>query len=383
MVNTQTPTDTQLDLILQFQLKMSGLGIKAKFIRVEDGPVVTAFYYELASHIPVDKILNRSEDFAMAAGVDSIYITRIRSHIVFFVPKPLSERRIVDFKQVAFECYKRRHEFEVPLALGVDHLGTNTIIELTTQPHVLIGGQTNAGKSVFLKNLIANIVICKDITEVMFKFVDTKRLDLPLFDGIPHVLDIARNVKEAHKVFKSLLAECESRYQILESERVTNIREWNKKNPSNKYNYFVLVVDELADLLMQDKEYQDSLEKEEKEALGIQKIPFYLQRLVQISRAAGIHMIAGTQRPSHKVMSGDIKNNFPCRIGLRMQTRFDSMTILDETGAEDLLGKGDMLVKVADSDTCKRFHGPFVRIEDIDAIIHNLDQVRSMMEMMK
>lgn len=377
MTNTNIPTDRQLDLILAFQLKMQGLGIKARWIKTEDGPVVSTYYYLPDASVPVDKLLRHEEDFALAAQVDSILITRKKGHIVFFVPKAKEERKIVDFKTTAFHTYKSRSDYEIPLALGVDHLGNNTILELTTQPHVLIGGQTGSGKSVFLKNLIANIIISKDITEVVFNFIDTKRLDLPLFEGCHQVLDIAKNVQEAHKIFKSLLRECESRYAMLECERVTNIREWNKKNPGNKYNYYVLVVDELADLLLQDKEYRDSLDKEELD--GVKPISFYLQRLVQISRAAGIHMIAATQRPSHKIMSGDIKNNFPCRIGLRMQTRFDSQTILDETGAEDLLGNGDMLVKESNSDNVVRYHGPFVRIEDIDAIIHNLDYVRQSM----
>lgn len=378
------PTPDQLRLILAFQQKMAGLGISARFSHLEDGPVLTVYYYTPNASLPVAKLLKHEEDFALAAGVDAVNLTRVGGHVAIFVPKPPDERRIVDFKDVAFYCYQHRHNYDIPLCLGIDHLGNKAILELTQQPHVLIGGQTGSGKSVFLKNIIANIIISKSIHDVVFSFIDTKRLDLPLFQECPQVLDIARTIKEAYDIFKNLLRECELRYKNLEAKRVSSLHEWNDKFPENKYDYYVLVVDELADLLMQDKEFRDDPANEAWiESEGIKPIPFYLQRLVQISRAAGIHMIAGTQRPSHKILSGDIKNNFPCRIGMKVPTHFDSQVILGEQGAECLLGRGDMLVKQGDSDIVKRFHGPLVLINDINAIIHNLDIVRSSMEAIK
>jgi S-DNA-T family DNA segregation ATPase FtsK/SpoIIIE len=379
-----TPNDNQLKLILAFQQKMAGLSIRTKFSHVEDGPVLTVYYYTPDASLPVAKLLKHEEDFALAAGVDKVNITRIGGHVAIFVPKPSDERRIVDFKDVAFNCYKHRHDFNVPLCLGIDHLGNKAIIELTQQPHVLIGGQTGSGKSVFLKNIIANIIISKSMSEVVFSFIDTKRLDLPLFQDCPQVLDIAKTVKDAYDIFKTLLRECEVRYKNLETKRISSLHEWNDKFPENRYHFYILVVDELADLLMQDKEFREDPNNEAWiESEGIKSISFYLQRLVQISRAAGIHMIAGTQRPSHKILSGDIKNNFPCRIGMKVPTHFDSQVILGEQGAECLLGKGDMLVKQGDSDVVKRFHGPLVKIDDINAILHNLDIVRQSMEIIK
>lgn len=378
------PTDTQLKLILAFQQKMLGLGIKAVFSHVEDGPVLTVYYYTPNASLPVAKLLKHEEDFALAAGVDRVNITRIGGHVAIFVPRPADERRIVDFKDVAYYCYQHRHEYDVPLCLGIDHLGNKAIIELTQQPHVLIGGQTGSGKSVFLKNIIANIIISKSMSEVVFSFIDTKRLDLPLFSECPQVLDIAKTVKDSYEVFKTLLRECEIRYKNLEAKRISSLHEWNERFPENKYHYYVLVVDELADLLMQDKEFRDDPVNESWiESEGIKPISFYLQRLVQISRAAGIHMICATQKPSHKVMSTDIKDNFPCRIGLSLPSHFASQTIINEPGCETLLGKGDMLVKQEGSDVVKRYHGPLVSINDINAILHNLDMVRSSMEAMK
>lgn len=378
------PNDTQLKLVLVFAQKMSGLGIRTKFSHVEDGPVLTVYYYTPDASLPVAKLLKHEEDFALAAGVDKVNITRIGGYVAIFVPKPPSERRIVDFKDVAYHCYQHRHEYDVPLCLGIDHLGNKAIIELTQQPHVLIGGQTGSGKSVFLKNIIANIIISKSMSEVVFSFIDTKRLDLPLFQDCPQVLDIAKTVKDAYDIFKNLLRECELRYKNLESKRKSSLHEWNEAFPENRYHYYVLVVDELADLLMQDKEFRDDPSNESWiESEGVKPIPFYLQRLVQISRAAGIHMIAGTQRPSHKILSGDIKNNFPCRIGMKVPTHFDSQVILGEQGAECLLGKGDMLMKQGDSDVVHRYHGPLVKINDINMILNDLDTMRSYMEIEK
>jgi len=379
-----TPSDSQLKLILAFQQKMAGLSIRTRFSHVEDGPVLTVYYYTPDASLPVAKLLKHEEDFALAAGVDKVNITRIGGHVAIFVPKPPSERRIVDFKDVAFNCYKHRHEYDVPLCLGIDHLGNKAIIELTQQPHVLIGGQTGSGKSVFLKNIIANIIISKSMSEVVFSFIDTKRLDLPLFQDCPQVLDIAKDIRSAYDVFRELLRECGIRYKNLEAKRISSLHEWNQQFPENKYHYYVLVVDELADLLMQDKEFRDDPANEAWiESEGVKPIPFYLQRLVQISRAAGIHMIAGTQRPSHKILSGDIKNNFPCRIGMKVPTHFDSQVILGEQGAECLLGKGDMLVKQGDSDVVRRYHGPLVEITDINAILYDLDRMKEVWEMMK
>jgi DNA segregation ATPase FtsK/SpoIIIE, S-DNA-T family len=378
------PTQDQLKLILAFQQKMLGLGISARWSHTEDGPVLTVYYYKPDASLPVAKLLKHEEDFALVASVDAVNIARIGGYVAIFVPKPPTERRVVDFKDVAFHAYQHRNEYDVPLCLGIDHLGNKVILELTQQPHVLIGGQTGSGKSVFLKNIIANILICKSMSECVFSFIDIKRLDLPLFRECPQVLDVATCVKDAYEIFKNLLRECELRYKNLEIKRISSLHEWNERFPQNRYHYYVLVVDELAELLMQDKEFRDNSDNDTwLESEQIKPIHHYLQRLVQISRAAGIHMIAGTQRPSHKILSGDIKNNFPCRIGMKVPTYHDSMVILGEQGAECLLGKGDMLVKQGDSDVVKRYHGPFVRIDDINAIIHNLDYVRSSMEILK
>jgi DNA segregation ATPase FtsK/SpoIIIE, S-DNA-T family len=367
--------------ILAFMQKMQGLGIKAKFSRIEEGPIITGYYYTPDAGTPISKLLKHEEDFAQAAKVDSVSVQRITGDVVIFVPN--KERKTIHFYDSAWYCYTQRCNYEIPISLGVDFLGNKSIIDLTGQPHILLAGQTGSGKSVFLANIIATLAICKSMSELVFSFIDTKRLDLPLFSELPQVIELAKDLNDARSLFVNILSECRTRYKNLEMKRVRSIKEWNEKNPENKYHYHVLIIDELADLLDQDSAMISGMSKKERTLLNIQSIPELLQQLVQISRAAGIHVIAGTQRPSAKILSGDIKNNFPCRIAMKMPTRFDSETILGENGAETLLGKGDMLLKQDGSDVLKRFHGPFVNLTDIEAVIHNLDDVRRSMEMMK
>lgn len=367
--------------LLAFATKMQGLGITAKFHRVVEGPIITGFYFTPSDSTPISKLLKHAEDFALAAKVESVTITRIMGDIVIFVPN--KQRQTIHFYDSAWFSYTHRQEYEIPISLGVDFLGVKSIIDLVDQPHILLAGQTGSGKSVFLANIIATLALCKDVSQLEFSFIDTKRLDLPLFKGLPQVMDIAKTIEEAHATFKSILGITRVRYKQLELAGVRSIKEWNKKFPDNPYQYHVIVIDELADLLTLDDDFIGKYSKKERELLDLKSISESLRQLVQISRAAGIHVIAGTQRPSAKILSGDIKNNFPCRIGMKMPTRFDSETILGEPGAETLLGKGDMLIKQDGSDMLKRYHGPFVNLTEIENIVHNLEDVKASMEMMR
>lgn len=371
-----------LQILAGLAQKMTGLGIRARFNGVEEGPVVTGYYFTPSEGTPLSKLFKHEEDFALSARVESVTIQRIVGDVVIFVPN--KERKTIHFYDSAWFCYSQSNKFEIPISLGVNYLGEKSIIDLTTQPHILLAGQTGSGKSVFLANIIATLAVCKNLQELVFSFIDTKRLDLPLFSELPQVLNLAKDVKDSYAVFKDILQDCRRRYKQLEMKKVRNLKEWNAKYPENKYPYHVVIIDELADLLIQDKDFRDDPTNESFiELENIKSIPSYLQELAQIARAAGIHIIAGTQRPSHKILSGDIKNNLPCKIAMKMGNRFDSETILGESGAETLLGKGDMLVKQEGSDTLKRFHGPFVDIKDIEQVIHNLDDIRRSMEMLK
>lgn len=365
-----------------FIQKLAGLSIKATIEKVEPGPVVTAYYFKPAMDVPISKILNKADDFALAAEAEKVTIQRIGGHIVIFAAN--KQRKLIEFKEYLnwYMLDKKPNEMEIPIPLGVDHLGNKAALDLVTCPHILLAGETGSGKSVLESSIISCLSIQKDPKELELYLVDTKQLDLPLFRGLPQVQDVITTPSEFQKTMEKLWAVHNARKILFGNQNVRNIREfhgqWGEDGKS-KVPYIVLLIDELADLIMQDKEERNKLDKEDQKP----KVEEWLQRFAQGTRATGIHIIAGTQRTSVKIISGDIKVNFPCRISLRLPTEFDSRTILGTDGAEQLLGKGDMLVKRPDSETLYRYHGPFVNLQDIAWITVENDYVREMYKSIK
>lgn len=362
-------TKDQTDTMLKLTMKMVALGIKATFSRLEPGPIITGYYFKPNAAQPLAKLEKHEEDFALAAEVETVTIRRDKGEVIIFVPN--KHRVDIDFKDYLFWLVSNKDNLtfgEIPIPLGVDHLGNKRCIDLTVQPHILMAGSTNAGKSVFQSAIISTIAVAKEPSEVNLYLIDTKKLDLPLFRSLPHVMDVADEILKARQIFIDIMDLTRKRYDVLQMEQVRNVLEYKRKTGHN-IPYRVIIIDELADLLALDKDYCAIVE----DAKPIKKI---LQELAAIARAAGTHIIAATQRPSHKILDGDTKNNFPTRIGLKMPTRFDSQTILGEPGAETLLGKGDMFVKRVDSSVLERYHGPWVRLNDIEEIVANLDAVK-------
>lgn len=380
-------TKDQTDTMLKLTMKMVALGIKATFSRLEPGPIITGYYFKPNAAQPLAKLEKHEEDFALAAEVETVTIRRDKGEVIIFVPNKV--RKDIDFKDYLYwimqlvndQKYLKTHPFtsrsdinvlapdiEIPIPLGVNHLGMKSALDLTLQPHILMAGSTNAGKSVFQSAIISTIAVAKEPSEVNLYLIDTKKLDLPLFRSLPHVMDVADDILKARQIFIDIMDLTRKRYDVLQMEQVRNVLEYKRKT-GHSIPYRVIIIDELADLLALDRDYCAIVE----DAKPIKKI---LQELAAIARAAGTHIIAATQRPSHKILDGDTKNNFPTRIGLKMPTRFDSQTILDEPGAETLLGKGDMFVKRVDSSVLERFHGPFVKLDDIEQIVNNLDAVK-------
>ena len=365
-------TDEQTQIIASLALKMSALGIKAQFVKTEPGPIITGYYFKPSPATPLAKIDKHEEDFALACGRDTVSVQRVKGDVIFYVPN--KERLTVDYKDVLYSIALEKN-IQIPISLGIDPMGNKSWLDLTECPHILIGGATNAGKSVFQSQLICTLVTLLEPDELNLYLIDTKRLDLTLFEKLPHVLAVGDTIEKARIIFEDILSLTRKRYELYQSERVRNTSEYRRKT-GTKIPFRVLIVDELADLLALDKNYCDSMD----DAKPLKKI---LTELSQISRAAGTHIIAATQRPSVKIIDGDTKNNFPTRIGLKMSTRFDSQTILGENGAETLLGKGDMFIKRVDSSVLERYHGPFVRLEDIENIVKNLEYVKMSLEMMR
>lgn len=357
------------------QLKMLALGFVAPFTHLETGPIVTTYYYKPLPTSPLAKILGKSEDLALAVGsIDPVLIQRIKDEISISVPN--KERKLISFDDCLFNIARTcNYSSTLPLLMGKNQVGEYIQLDLADQPHILIAGATGGGKSVFLSELICSLAVLKSPNELKFVLVDTKQLDLTLFNNLDHVIEMVDKVEKLYDVMDMLIAEVRRRTNMMKGV-ARNLAEWNRLRPDKTKPYIVLVIDELADVIGQDKEINRGKEKDERRT----SIAESLKTLAQISRAVGIHIIAATQRPSVKIISGDIKTNFPTRISFKLPSQFDSRVILDESGAENLLGKGDYLYKTAENPTVQRGHGAFVSMTTIDTIIGQHEQIRRSFE---
>lgn len=367
------PDDYIKGIIARVAVKMQGLGVNAKFLRYEPGPIVFSLCYQLGWETPIAKILNKTEDVAIAAGVESVLVFRKGGEIIVEIPN--KERQIIGFDNCLYNLMasKDSKKLAIPLMLGVDAQGVNFNLDLVEQPHVLIAGSTGGGKSVLLSSLIGGIGIAKTPQEVKFILVDTKKLDLPLFQNLPHVIDNVETAEQFHIVMNKLMNVVRSRTEKMKGI-ARNVTEYNQlADASNKLPYYVMFIDELADLI-DDDIIRSKADETYKTAYA--RVPFRIKSLIQICRAAGVHIIAATQRSSVKVINGDIKANFPTRIALRLPTNADSRTILSGGGAESLLGKGDMLIESPAFATLQRAHGSYVSNYDIARILESADRIR-------
>ena len=360
--------------------RLNGLGVSG--IHFEEpiiGPIITGYPITLKKdNIAIKSILSKEQDLAMAVGVDSITIERIGEQLIIFVPN--KEKKVVDFKDSLFWFLKdeKVSKMQLPILLGTDYMGNGAAFDLAEQPHVLIAGSTGSGKSIFESSIIAALSMFKSPKDLDLFLVDTKELDLGLFRSLPHVRDTAGTIEDWYILITKLKELVKERNIKLSSKGVRNIAEYNKMG--GNMHYIVLIIDELADLIEKDLVYRE----EEKANCKMMNVPVSyqnakvlddLKRLIQVCRASGIHIIACTQRTSTDIISGVVKANFPTRISLRLPTWQDSATILGQKGAESLLGNGDMLVRMANSQSVERYHGPFVRLNDIELILTQREMI--------
>lgn len=355
--------------------KLRGLGLHG--IKVEEpilGPIVTAYPLTIPASVDIKKVLNQTENIALATGVEeSVDIRRVGNKLMVYVPN--KEKKIVNFLEAMYWFLQddKVKEMKLPIILGQDTIGNNVALDLTEQPHILIAGSTGSGKSVFESDIIASLTMIKEPDELHIYLIDTKSLDLPLFSYLPHVVNVVEDIDDWYLVIDKLIGEVSSRNLLLKKKGVRNIAEYNSIVESHeKMPYVVVIIDELADLMEKDKEVRRREGKEHANP----SVTDSIKRLIQICRAAGMHIIACTQRTSVDVVSGTIKGNFPTRIALKVPTGIDSRVILDSNGAENLLGRGDMLIKNNDSDLLKRYHSPFIRIEDIKSMLEHREYIK-------
>ncbi|MEW6387860.1 MAG: DNA translocase FtsK 4TM domain-containing protein [Thermodesulfobacteriota bacterium] len=346
-------------------------GVEGKVTAIIPGPVVSRFELEPAPGVKISKVTGLADDLALALKALSIRIVApVPGKAVIGIEVPNPKRQVVALREILSDHAYQKSASRLTMALGKDIMGTPVVTDLAKMPHLLIAGATGTGKSVGLNAMILSILYKATPEEVRFLLIDPKRIELSLYEGIPHLLHpVVVSPKEATTALHWAVAEMERRYALLSDLGVRHVEGYNQKARKLKIEpqedqpplprslpYLVVVIDELADLML-----VSSRDTEE-----------YLIRLAQKARAAGIHLLVATQRPSVDVITGLIKANFPTRVSYQVSARADSRVILDTIGAERLLGQGDLLFMPPGTSRLKRIHGAFVSEEEVSRVVEFL-----------
>ena len=330
-------------------------GVSGNIKKVSHGPVVTLNEFEPAAGVKVSKIINLSDDIARNTSSESARIATIPGSNTVGIELPNNIRENVYLSEILANADFKKKEIKLPIALGKNISGKPVVGDLTSMPHLLIAGTTGSGKSVCINTIILSLLYRHTPEKCKFILIDPKMLELSTYEGIPHLLcPVITEAKKAASVLGWVVKEMESRYRLMTKEGVRNIDGYNTKHKL-PMPYIVVVVDEMSDLML----------------VAGKEIENYIQKLSQMARAAGIHIIMATQRPSVDVITGTIKANFPTRISFQVTSKIDSRTILGEQGAEQLLGKGDMLY-MSSANKIVRIHAPFVSDDEIEKVNKSL-----------
>jgi DNA segregation ATPase FtsK/SpoIIIE, S-DNA-T family len=335
--------------------KLEDFGVNGHIVQASPGPVITSYEFEPAAGVKVSQVVNLSDDLALAMKAAAVRIIGPipgRGTVAVEVPNP--ETATVYLREILVSPEFVESKGKLPLALGKDTTGNAVIADLQAMPHLLIAGSTGSGKSVGLNTMICSLLYKATPADVRLLLIDPKRLELGVYEGIPHLLaPVVTDAKEASARLRWIVGKMDERYKALQSKTVRNIEGYNKEvPPEEKLPYWVVVVDELADLMM----------------VSAGDVQNSLVRLAQIARAVGIHLIVATQRPSVDVVTGLIKANFPTRIAFQVASKVDSRTVLDGNGAEQLLGRGDMIFVPPGASRQMRVHGSWVADNEVKAI---------------
>jgi S-DNA-T family DNA segregation ATPase FtsK/SpoIIIE len=326
-------------------------GVSGDIKKVSHGPVVTLNEFEPAAGVKVAKIINLSDDIARNTSSESARIATIPGRSTIGIELPNSSRENVYLSEILSNSDFAKKDIRLPIALGKNISGIPVVGDLASMPHLLIAGTTGSGKSVCINTIILSLLYRHSPDKCKFILIDPKMLELSTYEGIPHLLcPVITEAKKAASVLGWVVKEMENRYRLMTKEGVRNIDGYNAKH-TLAMPYIVVVVDEMSDLML----------------VAGKEIENYIQKLSQMARAAGIHIIMATQRPSVDVITGTIKANFPTRISFQVTSKIDSRTILGEQGAEQLLGKGDMLY-MSSANRIVRIHAPFVSDNEIEKV---------------
>lgn len=358
---------------------LTEFNVNARVVAADTGPVVTMFELELAAGVKVSQISSLANDIARALGVAAVRVVApLPGKHTIGIEVPNSEKEKVRLKNLMQLANVKYNKMAVPLFLGKDSAGDALVADLTSMPHLLIAGTTGSGKSVCINSIITSVLLTKRPDEVKMILIDPKMVEMTAFNNIPHLLSpIVTETQRAVQILEWATVKMDERYALLAEAKVKNIADFNQLgakeiiarfNPSNpdeeakipkKLPYIVIIIDELADLMM----------------TASKEIEAYIVRLAQKSRAVGIHIVLATQRPQATVVTGLIKSNMPTRIGFRVAARMDSRIILDQNGAETLLGQGDMLFLKPGTSELIRAQGTFLDDSEIRKITTHLKDI--------
>ncbi|MGU3574081.1 DNA translocase FtsK [Brucellaceae bacterium C25G] len=369
---------------------LEDFGVRGEIIHVRPGPVVTLYEFEPAPGVKSSRVIGLADDIARSMSALSARVAVVPGRNVIGIELPNANRETVYFREMIESAAFQKSDYHLPLGLGKAIGGEPIIAELAKMPHLLVAGTTGSGKSVAINTMILSLLYRFKPEECRLIMVDPKMLELSIYDGIPHLLTpVVTDPKKAVVALKWAVREMEERYRKMARLGVRNIEGFNARAASAKGKgetvmctvqsgfdketgepvyvqeeldltpmpYIVVIIDEMADLMM----------------VAGKEIEGAVQRLAQMARAAGIHLIMATQRPSVDVITGTIKANFPTRISFQVTSKIDSRTILGEMGAEQLLGQGDML-HMAGGGRIVRVHGPFVSDEEVEKVVSHLKE---------
>ncbi len=334
--------------------RLEDFGVEGRITQVHPGPIVTMYEFEPAPRVKINSVVSLSDDLALALKAQSVRVSPVPGKAAIGIEVPNRQRELVSLREILSSEGFKKSNSKLTLGLGKDIFGTPVVADLVKMPHLLVAGATGSGKSVSINSMVMSILYKATPSEVKMLMVDPKLLELSAYEEIPHLISpVITSPKEAAEALKKMVIEMERRYHILAERAAKNIENYNMqvKDEEEQLAYIVVIIDELADLMFTAaSDVEDSI-----------------ARLAQMGRAAGIHIILATQRPSVDVITGIIKANFPARISFQVSSKVDSRTILDSHGAEQLLGKGDMLLMLPGARII-RVHGALITEEEIKAV---------------
>lgn len=333
--------------------KLYNFGVEGKITKVNPGPIITMYEFEPAPGVKINKIVSLSDDLALALKAQSVRVSAIPGRAVIGIEVPNKQRETVSLREILSSEGFQKSKSRLTLGLGKDISGGPVVADLSKMPHLLVAGATGSGKSVSINSMVMSILYKATPDEVKMLMVDPKLIELSAYQEIPHLISpVITNPKESAEALKKMVFEMERRYRFLAEKGARNIDSFNLQAKGEEHlPYMVIIIDELADLMFTaPTDVEDSI-----------------TRLAQMGRAAGMHLILATQRPSVDVITGIIKANFPARLAFQVSSKVDSRTILDTHGAEQLLGKGDMLLMLPGARII-RVHGALVTEEEIHGV---------------